>query len=192
MTLPIFPSSPVWANLQRQPVWNESVQMYDSGKRQGSTPWHRPLYKYNINISNMPETKQSSLHAFWNDLKGRTMPFLFKDPYDYVANGVAIDTTSMGVGSGFYFLNANSWAIIPDSGNILVTAGDSGALSNGIDYVLSLDNGWCQIVHAPTSSWVGSFEYFRKVAFDAQYGENSAIWNNFSGSLVIQEMLPNG
>jgi len=185
----IFPTSPVYADLERKPSWNEEVNFYDSGKRQGSTAWQRPLYRYAINATNMPETKQQSLHAFWHQQKGKTTPFLFKDPYDYV--GKAVQQPASANGSGWYLVQANSWKVIPDSAYLFLTDGRSGGLVNNSHYVASLDNGWIQLLVAPGGTVTGSFEYFRKVAFDDQYAEQSKIWNNFSATLIIQELIPN-
>jgi len=191
MTLAIFPSSPLWADLTRSPLWAEEVQNYDSGLRQAATAWVRPLYVYGVNVANMNETKQAALNSFWNQQQGKTTPFLIKDPYDYTATNVTQPTsTDMGVGSGFFFMDANSYRVIPDSSGLRVDASDSSNLTNGIDFVLSQDNGWCSLLKAVGSVWTSSFEFFRKAGFDSQYTELSPVWNIFSTSLVIRELLP--
>jgi hypothetical protein len=185
----IFPSSPVWADFDRTPIWAEEVNYYDSGERQGSTAWQRPLYRYAIKASNITEVKQSSLHNFWNQQKGQVTPFLFKDPYDYKANGITQPAAASG--SGFYLRQVNSYKVIPDSGNFLIRDSRSGNLVSGSHYVASLDNGWIQVLVAQSSTWVASFEFFRKVAFSDQYSEQSKIWNIFDTTIVIQELIPN-
>ena len=193
MTLPIFPSSPVWANLTREPIWSEEVYHYDSGLRQGASPWSQPLMRYTVNAQNFNELKQSSLFTFMNTLKMRSSAFLFKDPYDYKANGVVQPTsTNMSSGDGFYLMEANSYRILPDSANFLLRDPRSGNLVSTSHYVMSLDNGWVQALVAVSSVWVCSMEFFRKCAFETQYVELSRVWNNFNfGGLVIQEILPN-
>ena len=188
----IFPNSPVWANIQRVPMWAEEVIWYDSGHRQGSTPWSRPLYKYNIDARNLNEISQASLHSFVNLQKNMVTPFLFKDPYDYATSASITQptTTAMGNGSGFYLVQQNSWRVIPDSAFLAFADGNSGALVAGSHYVASLDNGWIQAKVAVSSVWTASFQYFRKVAFEAEYAERSDIWNNFNTTLSIRELLP--
>lgn len=187
----IFPTSPVWADITRHIMWQEETVFYDSGKFQGSTPWVRPLYKYDIQGTNFTEVKQNSLEAFFNALKGRSTPFLFKDPYAYLANGIVQpSTTSMGNGSGFYAVQANSWRVLPDSSGLRITCGRSGQLTAGSHYVASMDNGWITTKVAPSSIWTSSFEYFRKVVFEENYAPGSDIWNNFHATLSIREILP--
>lgn len=188
----IFPSSPVWADIEREALWKEEVFHYDSGQRQGSTAWARPLYKYEIKAKNYTEHKQASLDAFWNNLKGRVTPFLFKDPYAY-ATSVSITqptTTAMANGSGFYLVQQNSWRVIPDSAFLAFSDPRSGVLTSGSHYVASLDNGWITTKVAVSSLWTASFQYFRKVAFETAMPERSEIWNNFSTAFTIQEMVP--
>lgn len=188
----IFPSSPVWANIERRPLWNEEVIWYDSGDSQGASPWARPLYEYAISARNFNEFKQGPLHSFWNTLKGKTTPFLFKDPYDYVTSAAVTQptTTAMGNGSGFYIVQANSWRVLPDSAFLAIADARSGALVSSTHYVVSLFNGWVTTKVAVSSVWVASFQYFRKVRFNEQYGEVSKVWNIFDANLILREMPP--
>jgi hypothetical protein len=188
----IFPSSPVWADIIRTPMWNEEVFKYDSGQRQGSTAWARPLYRYEVHAKNYTETKHSSLEAFWNTLKGKTTPFLFKDPYDYATSASIVQptTTAMGNGSGFYLVQQNSWRVIPDSVFLSISDPRSGVLTYSTHYVTSWDTGWVTVKVAVSSLWTSSFQYFRKVAFDDDWSEQSNLWNSFESNLLIQEMIP--
>lgn len=188
----IFPTSPVWADITREPRWNEEVYHYDSGAFQGSTPWARPLYTYEIQGKNYEIAKQSSLEAFWNSLKGRATPFLFKDPYAYATSSAITQpsSTNMGNGSGFYLVEANSWRVIPDSAFLSIRDTRSGVLVSGSHYVASLDNGWITVKVAVSSVWTSSFQYFRKCVFDDGFAPGSDIWNNFHVNLVIREIIP--
>lgn len=191
MTIPVFPTSPVPGDLSREPMWNEFSHTYDSGRYQSSTNWSQPLYHYAFPLKNWPETKTNSLRAFYNARFGKVEPFAFKDPYDKDLVGVTLAaTTTMGAGSGFYLYEANSYRVLPDSANFVITCGRSGNLVSGTNYVMSLDNGWIQVVTAPSSIWTGSGEFFRKVHFDMQWTEKSPIWNIFNGTVVLQEILP--
>jgi len=188
----IFPSSPIWADIVREAMWKEETYHYDSGQFQGSTAWARPLYKYEINAKNYEIANQSSLEAFWNTLKGKTTPFLFKDPYAYATSSAITQpsTTTMGNGSGFYLVQQNSWRTIPDSAYLSIACGRSGVLASGSHYVASLDNGWIQTKVAPSSIWTASFQYFRKVVFDSAFSDQSNIWNNFNAGFTIREIIP--
>lgn len=190
--LNIFPTSPMWANMTRLVDWAEEVNHFDSGVRQASTPWSRPLNKYSINAKNFNEIKQSSLYSFVNTQMGMVTPFLFKDPYDYKANNATQPTsTNMASGSGFYFVDERGYQYIPDSASLYVSDPASGQLLPGSHFVMSQDNGWCTVLVSVSSIWVSSFEFFRKGAFETKYAEASPVWNSFSTSLVIQELLPN-
>jgi hypothetical protein len=184
----IFPSSPVWANMDRQPLWAEEITVYDTGLRQGSSIRSRPLYRYSITAANFNEIKQAALHQFVNSLQSMVSPFLFKDPYDYQANSVNQPVTANG--SGFYFVDVRSWRFIPDSASLVIADARSGVLANGTHYAASLDNGWITHLVAVSSTWRATTQYFRKVAFDAPYSERSPTWNVFAAGLVIQEIPP--
>ena len=159
----IFPSSPVWANITRVMNWGEEIFPYDSGLRQGSTALVRPLWQYNVQGKNYNEIKQSSLEAFLHSQKGMVTPFLFKDPYDFIADNITQPTsTNMNNGSGFHAIEKNGYRIIPDSGNLLITDGTSGALTNGVEFAVSLDNGFITTLVVVTSTWTSSFEFFQK------------------------------
>lgn len=185
----IWPSSPVWADMERQPLWGEEVTRYDTGVRQAATIRTRPLYRYSITADNFNEIKQAALHTFVNSLKGMAQPFLFKDPYDYQASSVNQPVTANG--SGFYFVDARSWRFIPDSAYLVIADGKSGTLVNGTHYVVSLDNGWVKHMVVVTSTWRATTQFFRKVALDQPYVEKSGTWNIFSAPLVLQEIPPN-
>jgi len=191
----IFPVSPIWADMSREPLWRAEVNKFDSGLRQGATIFSRPLYRYILNGKNMNEVKQALLENFWNDadLKGMTSPFLMKDPYAYLSESVIQATsTDMTSGDGFYFRQVDSWTIIPDSAAIYIEDPRSGEMISTSHYVMSQDNGWCHLLVPVSSHWVSSFEYFRKVAFESTLNLSSPVWNIFSLSgLVIEELLPN-
>jgi hypothetical protein len=172
-------------------MWSGEVHKYDSGLRQGSTPWVRPLYRYSVAAKNYSELKQSSLHLFWNTQKGMITPFLLKDPYDYTAEAVVQATsTNMDSGDGFFFQEVNSYRMIADSAALYMADPASSQLLPDSHFVMSGDNGYVTVLVPVSSVWTASFEFFRKVAFDAQMAENSPIWNQFSTSLIIQELLP--
>jgi len=194
MTLPIFVTSPLPLPMDRVPSWNESVYRYDSGARQATTGWDRPLYtRMAFTVRNMGRAKQSSLHNFYNERKGKTEPFVVKDPYDYLVQGITQVPSgpTIAANSGFYFVEAHSWNFLPDSANLVFVSALSGTLISGSHYVVSLDNGFVQLVigKAAADNISASGHYFRKVAF-ADFQEQSFLWDQFNGSFVLEELLP--
>ncbi len=191
----VFPTSPIWGNIDRglNSAWGTEIMRYDTGLRQSLTPRGQPLYVYTIPIKNMGVIKQSSLNNFFHDHHGQGDPFLFKDPYDFIANSVPqVTSTNMNSGDGFFFIQQNSWLTIPDSAFLYIEDTRSGEMLNGTHFVMSQDNGFISLTlgEAISSLWVSSFQYFRKAAF-ANYTERSILWEQFSGSMVIEELLPN-
>lgn len=189
----ILVTSPLWIPMDRDPDWNEHVVRFDSGARQANTPWHRPLYNYNFSNRNFPRSTQSSLHAFINSQKRMTTPFLIKDPYDYLINGVLQvgSAVTIAANSGFYLVEANSYRVMPDSANLVITSALSGTLTPTTDYVTSLDNAFIKLVigKALNDTITISGHYFRKVAF-TKTSEQSFLWNQFSGSFSLEELMP--
>ena len=142
MPYSIWPTSPVPANIQRGIMWGESVQTYDSGAEQASTPWAKPLLQYTISLTNIPRTKQTSLHAFYRDIcKAKTVPFLFADPYDYQIGGaVCVYSSATAVtpvsASGSSIVNALNPNSLP---NKPITHMAAGGLSTVIALPASSD-----------------------------------------------------
>lgn len=193
MPLNILVTSPLPLPMDRNFRWGESIIWYDSGASQGSTPYVRHLIDYAFGISNMERSKQSSLYAFWNQQKGAVTPFLMKDPYDQTLTLVvaAGSGTSLNSGSNLRAKDARSWNVIPDSSGFSVISTLSGTLTASTHYVLSADNGniYWKITKASTDTFRIDGSFFRKVRFK-EYRENSFLWNEFSGSVVIEEMIP--
>ncbi len=191
-TLLTWPSSPVWANLNRKPSWNENISRYDSGLFQGATNWVRPLHEYIITGKNAGREKQSSLYLFVNSLKGMATPFRIKDPYDYQFGAVVQPTSSnMTSGDGFYVTNDFGWRSLPDeSAHVFFDASSPAALVESTHYVTSYDNGFVTVLGPVSSQWTSSMEYFRKAHMAQPYEERSTIWNQFTVTIIIQEIPP--
>lgn len=190
--LPIWPTSPVPANLTRQPIWGENVVTFDSGGRQASSPFVKPLVKYSVSLSNIPRSKQSSLWAFFNRSKGQTIPFLFMDPYDYQVQGALAVPVNAGV-SSFFMLSNEGWPVIAASGQVTITSAQSGALTANSHWLLEQDTGIIQVLINSgrvnsADSWTCSGNYFRKCGFADQYQETSPIWNSFNAQVVWSEL----
>lgn len=188
MPFGIFPTSPLPADMSREPFWGGSVQQYDSGLEQASTAYVKPLMRYQVGLQNVPRSKQSSLHAFWNSCKGNVIPFLFKDPYDFRANGTICVRTGTAARS-FFVRTAEGYPVIPQSGALRITSNLSGTLTQGTHYSFDQDTGVFSAHLAPSSRdfWVASCEYFRKCKFDS-YNESSKIWEQFNGSVSFHEI----
>lgn len=188
MALPIFPTSPVPADMDRSIMWGETGNRFDSGLHQGSSPYKKPLYGYKFGLQNIPRSKQQSLHTFVNSLKMTVSKFLFMDPYDNRIDGVVCVRTGTAAQS-FFVVNAAGWAYIPASGTLRITSALSGILTQGTHYQFDSDTGIFSAWVAPSSAdyWVASCAYFRKCQITG-YSETSKIWNQFGGSISFQEI----
>lgn len=193
MALNIFPSSPLPAGLTREPFWNTSKIRYDSGARQATTPYKRPLMRYNIPFKNVNEVKQSAVFSFWNLQKGTTTPFLMKDPIDYLINSVFVvsgDAVSEPASLGVF--DVTSFFVLVDTTTIgSLTSNKSGFVTLGSEYDYDQDTGKLTVRSIDNDdSWTAqSLSYFKKVAFEAQYRETGIIWNQFGFVLRIEELV---
>lgn len=187
MVYPVFPTSPPPADLTRKPFWNHTVSRYDSGKRQSSSPYRQPLYRYGFNLQNMAQSKQSSLEAFINDRKGGA-PFLFSDPYHNRINGVVCVRTGTAARS-FFVVTSEGYAYIPVSGNLLITSNLSGALTQGTHYQFDPETGVFSTWVAPASTdfWTASCQFFRKCGFN-DYDFSSKLWQSWQGQVSFEEI----
>ena len=189
MSLSILVMSPLPADLTRDPQWGESAVRYDNGARQASTPYVKPLYRYTVNFSNIPRSKQSSLEAFYNARRGKVDPFLMQDPYDFSGQGAVIVRTGTNP-SSFWAVTAQGYPVIARSGFLRIVSALSGTLTQGSHYILDQSTGIIVASMRPTSSdhWTAtSLEFYKKVAFSS-YSEQSRSWNVFGGSFVIEEI----
>ncbi len=191
-TMLTWPTSPIWADLNRKPSWNENVNRYDSGLFQGSTNWVRPLHTYRVQGKNAPRETQASLYLFVNSLKGSTTPFRIKDPYDYQFNAVTQPTSSnMVSGDGFFVINNFGWRSLPDeNAHVFFDPASPSALVESTHYVASYDNAFITLLVPVSSLWTASMDYFRKAHIAERYEERSTLWNNFGISIIIQEIPP--
>jgi hypothetical protein len=189
MALAVLVTSPLPADFARQPKWGETVLRYDSGARQASTTYIKPLYTYSINFSNFPRAKQSSLEAFYNDRNGPAEPFLMQDPYDNSSPGGVVVAPNTSPTS-FWIVTSRGYPVIAKSGSLRLISTLSGVLTQNTHYVLEQDTGIIVASMRPSSldTWyVASCEFYKKVAF-VSYTENSRFWNMFGGTFVVEEI----
>jgi hypothetical protein len=193
MALNIFPTSPLPAGLTRAPFWNTSVVKYDSGARQATTPFVRPLLKYQIPFKNINELKQSAVYSFWNLQRGMTFPFLMADPIDFRVNSVFVvsgDAVSEPASLGIF--DVTSFFILVDTTTIgSMTSNKSGFVTLGSEYDYDQDTGNLTVKSIDNDdSWTASsLQYFKKVAFESQYRETGIISGQFSVNVVIEELV---
>jgi hypothetical protein len=191
MSLPTFPQSPLWAGLDRQKMWNETVNVYDSGDMQGSSPWSRPMYVYTQAVSAYQAITQSSLWAFWDTVQGTTQPFLIMDPYDHNVNSVMGVRSGIVSGTSLQLFDTRSYPIRVDTTTIgSMFSSLSGYIRNGVEYSYQQDTNVLMVnTKAATDVWgVRSAYYFKKVRFTSQMIENSDLWNSFHTALTFREM----
>jgi hypothetical protein len=191
MALPLFPVSPLPADLGRTWDWGESSAKYDTGARQASTAYTKPLYSYQVPIPVMNEFKESSLYQFVDGRRGMTDPFFVKDPYVYGVNSVLAVRSGITNAATLYVYDTRSFTIHPDTTTIgSLFSSLSGYVRLGVEYAIDQDSGILTVnTKAVTDVWgARSFEYFRKMYLDAPYSETAKLWNLFGTTLTLKEM----
>ena len=191
MTWPIFPSSPVPANLSREAFWNSQVLQYDSGKSQGDTGWSRPLYRFSIPWVNINETKQNTLEAFVRDRRGNTLPFLFGDPYHNTISSYVF-VASVQVTTA-YLLDNDGFEVFPASGHIALTSTVSGTMAEGTDFSVNSLTGVITFTNTTLlneSITCDSAFFYKLCRFNGSYRTQSPLWNIFNSNITIEEILP--
>ena len=190
MSLMTFPFSPLPAGTSRMKDWSANVQEYDSGDSQGLSPWIKPLYRYSLPLNNYTEIKQSSIWHFWDLVKGATIPWLMRDPYDYAINSVM--GVRSGISTGTLFLyDVNSYMVRADTTTVgSLFSALSGYVKLGTDYNYDQDSGVLTIItKSNTDVWgVRSMFYLKKCRFSGDFNETSPLWNTFNATLQVKEM----
>jgi len=182
MALPIFPLSPMPANVTRMKDWSDDTQEFDSGLKLGFSPWQKPLYGYVFPIKAMNELKQATLWAFVDTVKQTTNPFLMKDPYDYRVNSVLGVRSGITNAATLFLYDTNSYMVRADTisiGSLFSVA--SGFVRLGVQYGYDQDTGILTVnTKATTDVWgVRSMEYWKKARFRTPWSERAIIWNIF-------------
>lgn len=197
MTYPVWPSSPAPADFTFEPVWASDDTRYESGGGQSATTYFKPLYEYTVNYQNAQGAKVTSLEAFWNLVKGHVTPWFWTDPRSQNHYVTSADLTTIVASRRLYrfYTQGNSWRCIPASGAFTFRSTLSGALTQGVHYAFSQDNGTVTIFSASVNSsdsysWNGT--YFKKVRFDRNFRPSSRIWDNYQFSLEFYEVGENG
>lgn len=195
MALPVFPYSPLPATMVRSKSWNDDMIMYDSGEAQGFSNWIRPLFRWSFPFKLLLPAQQSSLWAFWDDRRGRTRPFLMKDPnpQDSWVNSVLAVRSGITNAATLYLYDTNSYMVRADTttiGSLLSTL--SGFVNLGTHYSYDQDSGILTVnTKAANDVWSGrSFSYYRKCRFAAPYNEQQVIWGVFAVDNVSIIELP--
>lgn len=191
MAYPIFPVSPLPAGLERTKSWGENDSVFDSGASITMTAFQKPLYRYSIPWSNITEVKQQVIFDFFDTVRGRTMPFLLKDPYEYRVNSVLAVQSGFASGSGTVQLfDTKSFMVRADTTTIgSLFSSLSGFVTLGSEFSYEQDTGVLTVnTKAVNDVWgVRSMEYWRKVKFDGDYQENATLWKIWNVSLKFRE-----
>lgn len=194
MVYPVYPNSPPPANYDREPRWATEESRYETGAAQFSTTYMRPLYDYRITYENAQDSRRKLLEDFWNQQKGHTLPFLFTDPkteHHYV--GSAVTGFFVTSRAGRFYTDTNCWRVIPLSGSFTLFTTLSGALTNGVHYAFSQDNGTFAVFTTALNSsdtymWGGT--YGKKCHFDRNFNPSARIWGNYGFRVEFFEVLP--
>lgn len=191
MSFPIFPYSPLPANLQRMKDWGENTTRYDSGAQQSDTPYVKPLYNWTVPIKLYTEVQQAALWRFVDVVRSTTDPFLIKDAYDYQVNSVLAVRSGITNAATLFLYDTNSYMIRADTvsiGSLFSTL--SGYVALGTQYSYSQDTGLMTVnTKASGDVWgIRSATYFRKAKFSQVPQETSQLWNIFSTQFDIVEL----
>lgn len=162
-------------DIKRAPLWSTLVQQAASGYtvRIGEYPF--PQYRWTLSIAILDAS--AAIHSFQdffgflNGLLGRTLPFLFKDDYDYTVTGQAIGTGD-GVTTVFQMSRTlggfNEPVFAPKSGTVTVkVAGVTTAAT------INYDTGQITFGSAPAGSAAitADFEYYWRCYLDKDDNE---------------------
>jgi hypothetical protein len=186
-----FPFTPLPADLTRTFDWGENETRYDSGEYQTDTNYVKPLMQYDVNVKLMLDTKQAALKTFVNSVKGRTQPFLMKDPYDYQINSTLAAQSGVTNAATLFLYDTNGFMVRADTTTIgSLFSALSGYVRLGTQFSYEQDTGILTVnTKATADVWgVRSATYYRKCKFVAPYAETSALWNIFSTTMKIAEL----
>lgn len=192
MTYPIFPVSPLPAGLDRTRNWKTDGNQYDSGAYQAMTTFSRPLMNYSIPWQNMTEQKQQLLMTIVDSVKGRTFPFLMKDPYEYQVASVEVGDSGTTNGATLQIYDTRSFFVRADTTTIgSLFSATSGFVTLGTEYDYDQDTGVLTVNTKDFGDVWGarSMEYYRKCVFKEDYRETAVLWNIFNAQVQINEIV---
>lgn len=189
---PIFPVSPVPANLNRDFNWNTNKVKYDSGARQGLTPFSRPLYRYQLGFQNILAAKRDQIVSLVNSVQGATGTFWFPDPYDYV-NSVMVVRSGITNAATVQVFDTNSFLLQPASLQVQTLASaTSGFVTNGAEFSYNMESGWMTVNTKATADVWGARSLnvlFKKCSFEKDYSDASQLWGVWGAALTFEEHL---
>jgi hypothetical protein len=192
MAYTTYPGSALPANIHRQRSWGSERIFYDSGAAQGASRYVRPLLTWDIPYKNISLIKQSSLEALFDVTLGGALPFLIKDAYEFRVNSVLAVRSGITNAATLYLYNVNSWFVRADTFTIgSLFSASSGFVTLGAEYSYAQDTGLLTVnTKATADVWgVRSMQYWRKAMFMDDYGDTGIIWEQFSLSQKVREIV---
>jgi len=195
MVLAIFPTSPLPGGMVKTQDWNETDTRYDSGAAQGLTPFLRPLMRYSFPYRNINEIKNESLQLFVKQQRNGVTPFLMKDPdpLDFRINSVFVTSGDVTEPASLnIFTETTSFFVHVDTTTIgSLTSNKSGFVTLGSEYDYDQDTGLLTVKSIDTDDFwtAASLQYFKKCKFAGKFTQTSPIWNQFSTTLIIEEIV---
>jgi uncharacterized protein (TIGR02217 family) len=94
MALPVFPLTVAYGSTFKS-EFKTRVFEAESGFEQRNSVWDQPLFKADVSTGVQTQEDLSSLLAFFRIVRGKALPFLFRDWSDYY-----ISDQSIGTGDG--------------------------------------------------------------------------------------------
>lgn len=187
---PTFPVSPVPADLNRRVRWGGNTARYDSGAKQGLTPFTQPLYTYDLNFQNMNPSKRDLILTLINSVRGTVSPFWFPDPTDAV-NSVMVVRSGITTGSVRVF-DLNSFYIRPHTTDVATLFSSlSGFVSNGAEYSYNVTSGFVTVnTKAATDVWgARSLDtLLKKCSFTDDYGDSTRLFGIWNTGMRFEEI----
>lgn len=176
MSLPIFPQFPSMAwNSEKAQSWEVTVKKSGSGKRKTITSQAYPNWTLKCSYTALNQQEVEQAAGFFAKVKGQLLPFLWKDMEDYRQTNVRIGT---GDGQTTEFQLLRNYAdeyvepiydVVPGTLTVFVD-GVTTAFTLGTDGLVTLNSS-----PAAGTAVTATFEYYWRVAFDA----DSITWSNF-------------
>ncbi len=180
MSLPIFPTLPSMAwDSQKTARWSTKVQNSGSGKRKSLSQWAYPEWEIECSYTCLNPAEIEQAAGFFNLVRGKFQPFLWKDPEDYKQTKVRIGTGN-GVNTDFQLLRnlanlyvepvkdvvAGTLTVYAEDNQIIVTIGTDGGITTATP-------------PAEGAAITASFEYYWRVAFDSDELNYTNFWYSY-------------
>lgn len=176
MSLNVFPDLPgqQWKSKKRM-KWDVSVQKSAQQVRKTMINQNYPSWEINVQYKGLTKYNADIIMGFFGQQKGAFLPFLWKDLEDYKVTAQPIGT---GTGSSeTYYLTRSLgngivlpvYDVVPNTLKVYVDGTQTTSYTLGVD-------GKITMTATSGKPITATFEYYWRVAFDADYNEQTVVW----------------